>query len=335
MRIGANPYRHADAYSPKEVTVALLVHIPELHGYYEQQFEILKLSLASLRKHTATEFDLLICDNGSCAEVRSYLRGLQDDGIVQFLLLSEHNLGNLGAISFILSAAPGRYVAYADADMFFFPGWLEEALKVVRTYPRVGMVSCLPTWHNFPVHTESTRAIAAEDPQIHSSVERNTWPREWADEYAESTTRDPAAYAAECAEIDIRTLEREGVAAFATCTHCQFVVDKENLKHLLPFRSTGQAYAAIRQLDQTIDDAGLMRLSTVRPLVYHMGTSVSPRLKAYLEQYGIAAGSLRVAEPPRISPLTRRLLRSARVRRLLVWGYNKLHFGIAVSYGRT
>ena len=45
MRCGVNPYKinvdQQTAYVPKEVTVAVLVYIPHLSGYFEQKLEVL------------------------------------------------------------------------------------------------------------------------------------------------------------------------------------------------------------------------------------------------------------------------------------------------------
>ena len=42
---------------------------------------------------------------------------------------------------FIQSLAPGKYISYADSDVFFKEKWLTESLKVLNTFPEAGMVS--------------------------------------------------------------------------------------------------------------------------------------------------------------------------------------------------
>ena len=46
--------------------------------------------------------------------------------------------------NFIFQGAPGEYIAYADSDIQFFPGWLERSLEILRAYPQTGMVSARP-----------------------------------------------------------------------------------------------------------------------------------------------------------------------------------------------
>jgi len=120
----------------------VLVFIPEQFGYYQQRLEILKLCVASIVNHTPPEtYDLLVFDNGSCGEVKDYLRSLHEEGVARYLLLSRSNVGVANAHKIMLHAAPGEIVAYSDDDVFFHPGWLEAHLEILETFPRVGMVS--------------------------------------------------------------------------------------------------------------------------------------------------------------------------------------------------
>jgi glycosyltransferase involved in cell wall biosynthesis len=59
-------------------------------------------------------------------------------------VLSDKNMGKGGAWNFIFYAAPGEYVAYADSDIRFFPGWLRRSLEILEAYPKAGMVTARP-----------------------------------------------------------------------------------------------------------------------------------------------------------------------------------------------
>ena len=141
-RLGMNPGRgKASAYRPARVTAAVLVYIPHFSGYFEGRFPVLIACLTSLVENTAVPLDLLVFDNGSCAEVQDYLGELQSRGAIQLLLRSARNLGKAGALRLIFGAAPGDVVAYCDDDFYYFPGWLEAQLEILDTFPNVGMVS--------------------------------------------------------------------------------------------------------------------------------------------------------------------------------------------------
>ena len=90
----------------------------------------------------------MVFDNGSCRETQDYLRGLQEQGQIQYLVLSDKNLGKGGAWNILLSGAPGEIIAYTDSDAYFYPGWLSRSVQLLETYPRVGMVTARPFRQN-------------------------------------------------------------------------------------------------------------------------------------------------------------------------------------------
>src|SRR5512139_936818 len=98
MRIGSHPLKKtAKMDPPKDITVQMVTFIPFLSGYFEQSLDVLRTSLESLWDNTDLPFDLMIFDNGSCAEVREYLLEQQRQHKIQFLFLSDTNVGLPGA----------------------------------------------------------------------------------------------------------------------------------------------------------------------------------------------------------------------------------------------
>ena len=82
MRVGQNPAKFVkEVAKPARVTVAVLNYIPFLSGFYAQALDVLKVSLNSLCQNTPEEHDLLVFDNGSCAEVQDYLAFLAGAGL--------------------------------------------------------------------------------------------------------------------------------------------------------------------------------------------------------------------------------------------------------------
>ena len=74
MRRGQNPAKFVDGVSKAErITLALITYAPFLGGYYSQTLQVLEACLQSIRATTKVPYDLLVFDNGSCAEVQSYL----------------------------------------------------------------------------------------------------------------------------------------------------------------------------------------------------------------------------------------------------------------------
>ena len=170
MRVGQNPAKYVkDVAKPARVTVAVLNYIPFLSGFYAEMQDVLKACLESIWQNTDLPYDLMVFDNGSCSEVCQYLLDRYEEGRIQFLTLSEKNLGKGGAWNMILGGAPGELVAYTDNDCYFRPGWLSRSIELLETFPNVGMVTARPFRTNPEFYTRSV-GWGEETPGV--SVER-------------------------------------------------------------------------------------------------------------------------------------------------------------------
>ena len=129
-----------------------------------------KPAWARIQDSTDQPFDLLVFDNGSCWKVCQYLlQEEQEQGGIQYLMLSEKNLGKGGAWNMILEGAPGEIIAYPDNDCYFYPGWLSRSLQILETFPHVGMVTARP-FRTKEEFYSGTLAWAESDPDV--KVER-------------------------------------------------------------------------------------------------------------------------------------------------------------------
>lgn len=272
MRLGQNPAKSIEHVpQPAPVTVAIVTYIPFLSGYYAESLEVLKVCLESLYQHTPQPYDLLIFDNASCPEVLDYLQNERDAGRIQFLILAGQNYGKGGAWNFIFQGAPGEYIAYADSDIQFFPGWLERSLEILQTYPQAGMVSARPLRTPAALYSSTLDwAKTAEDVQIE---EGSFIPWEvYRDHVSSLGTDEEQARQWYETRVDTR-LTRQGVQALIGAAHFQFTVRKTVIQEFLPFqmdRPMGQ----VRALDDLMNTAGWLRLATCDPLVRHMGNTV-------------------------------------------------------------
>lgn len=335
-RVGQNPLKQLERrFEAREVSVCTLVYIPRLDGYWEQSLEVLKLCLGSLRAHTATPFDLVVLDNGSCAEVREYLLGLHAEGVISLLLLAAENLGKTGAWNVLFPACPGRYLAFMDSDVYFSPGWLERSLEVLRAFENVGMVTGRPS-RTASVHREAhlSATLRYAETGAGVTVERGDLvPRSVLDEHARSlgTHGDPAFQEKDYQDV---RLTRAGVSAYAYAGHFQFVVPKEVALAVLPLEGR-QALAGEREWDVRVNRLDKLRLSLTEPLVRHIGNTMSAEdhaaLAALPQAVAAAAGATVGAGPKRAARPTdfvtrqlRVLARHRRVRALLQRGYARL-----------
>jgi hypothetical protein len=280
MRLGQNPAKSIDRVpQPEQVTVAVVTYIPFLDGYYAESLDVLKVCLNSIRENTGLPYDLMVFDNASCLEVREYLLSLRQEGAIQYLILSDKNVGKGGAWNFLFQAAPGKLIAYSDSDILFYPGWLKDSLDILNTFPNTGMVTARPMrtpealfastleWakNNTDIQIENEVFLSWEDYREHlvSLGVSEEQAREW---YAEGK--------------DWR-LTLHGVKAQIGAAHFQFTAFKSVLQEFLPFnmdRPMGQ----VRSLDEQINHAGYLRLGTCDVFVKHLGNHLENPQKGVL-----------------------------------------------------
>ena len=298
MRKGQNPAKFIQQVAkPEKVTVAVLNYIPFLSGFYEKMPEVLNLCLSSLWENTDVPYDLMVFDNGSCQEVKDYLVHAAGQGKIQYLILSEKNLGKGGAWNIIFDAAPGEVIAYTDNDAYFYPGWLSKSLEILEAFPKVGMVTSRP-FRTPEKYSSHTIEWASATPEV--TLERGqflSWEvfRDFVMSLGNS--EEQAREWFETGEGDMRVTYR-GVCAHVGASHWQFVSRKAVLKEFLPFDMT-RPMGQVRMLDERINAAGYLRLMTSEPLAQNMSNEPSLKPEAASEsQNGSSPLKQRVANIP-------------------------------------
>ena len=273
MRIGQNPAKFVKTVAqPERITVAVLNYIPLLSGYYADLQNVLQAHLASLRTNAGLPFDLMLFDNGSCEEVQQYLLDEFNTGNIEYLLLSQKNLGKGGAWNLLFGGAPGEIIAYTDNDVLFSKNWLKESVSLLETFPNVGMVTARP-FRTSPENYSSTIKWAAETPGV--KMERGSFVK-WEDfrDFDLSLGQSLEEVEKRFGETEDIRFTYQDLQAFSGASHWQFTAYKSVLQKYLPFtmdRPMGQ----VKQLDQRINADGHLRLMTAEPLAMNMSNQVS------------------------------------------------------------
>ncbi len=254
MRIGQNPAKSSkEVAQPERITVAVLNYIPFLSGFYAEGLDVLKVCLKSARTGPGLPFDLMVFDNGSCPEVQNELVKLHQAGEIQFLVLSEKNLGKGGAWNIIFSGAPGELIAYADSDVLFYPGWLAKSVEILETYPNVGMVTARP-FRTPEKFSSATIQWAESTPEANYQVGQFlTWEEFSSFDLSLGRTLEETQ-ARYKDEHDLRT-NYQNVPAAIGASHWQFLTRKSTMQQFLPFEMS-RPMGQVRQLDQRMNEAG-------------------------------------------------------------------------------
>jgi len=334
-RIGLNPARHRlSDYRPARVTVCILVHLPHLTGYFQHRLDVVRLSLRSLLRHTDVPYDLLIFDNGSCPEVKAFLGTLRDEGALAFLITAEQNIGKLGALRIIAGAAPGDLIAYADDDTFFYPGWLPAHLRILDTFPRVGMVSGCPERTLFDHGIQSALTWAQNQADAKLTYGQKI-PERWEQDWAVSLGREPEAFLQRIRELQDIQIVWGAETAYATACHNQFVSPKQVLVETLKGDWTGRLMGGLNELDNSVDDAGYMRLTTPLRTTRLIGNLVGPQINEVAQGLGLSTrGPVRPTRGLRRNAWTARVVRWNPVRWFLQGLYNRLFWTLTGQSGR-
>lgn len=326
MRLGRNPVKERlKAPVPEKVTVALLTHVPFQAGYHSAALDVLSLSLASIYRNTSVPHDVLVFDNGSDDQVKGFLKGELDAGRIQYLILSQ-NVGKARAWNSMLAAAPGEFVAYADGDVFFHPGWLDRHLEIFEAFPEAGMVTGLPMRHLAGSFTESTIKTLENDPE--TVLERGKLlPKEAVSAFCEGVGTDLDVYLDQFSGVEDIRVTRCDVAAFVGASHFQFVVRKTALAEVLPLEAGEDAMLLGKRelaLDAGVDAAGYLRLSTVSPVCVHLGNSLTPNWIEVANTFGQHPPPSGMDVEGHLRRLVSRFSQWPFVKRWLLWLYSEI-----------
>ncbi len=323
MRIGQNPAKFiTDVATPAPVTVAVITHIPFLSGYYAQSLDVLRVCLGSILAHTRMPFDLLVYDNASCPEVVAYLEAQKAAGKIQYLVLSDINVGKVGAWNFIFGAAPGEYIAYSDSDVYYLPDWLSRHLAVFDAFPEAGTVAGLPRRGRRTFYT-STIETAGDLPGV-TFEEGKFIPDTWVLDHARSLGKSDTVQE-DLQKMDYR-ITRDGVSAYATATHFQFMVRASTIRPFLPLAYDRPMGDSVANFDRAINENHLLRLAVTERAVMHLGNTLDDWILAQLPAQLLEAVELPVRANPHEASRTafHAVLEWAPVKRLLLGLYDRI-----------
>ena len=309
MRKGQNPAKFVkDVARPERITVALLNYIPFLSGFYAETLDVLKVCMESMRTDAGLPFDLMVFDNGSCAEVRDFLIKEKEEGRIQYLILAEKNMGKGGAWNMILAGAPGEIIAYTDSDVLFSPKWLSRSVEILETFPNVGMVTACP-FRTPPEFYESTLQWARENAKLEDG---QFIPWETFLEFNLSLGQTEEENKKVYAETKDWRIQYKGVTAHGW--RIALAIHRLQIHaSTIPALRHGQADGTSPPVGQAHERRGLAAADGLDPLAMNMSNTL-----------GYLRGELKAQTTKRKAGFGKRLLEVGFIKKILLAVYNKI-----------
>lgn len=276
MRVGINPSK-LDPKIPKQFyhRIIIPVFVPNFTGYFQDIFEVYKVCIESafLTQHSRSAITLV--DNGSCQEVKDWMRNLLELGKIDTLISHSSNIGKVDAI---LGAARGcreDLITISDSDILFNNGWQEAAESVFLNFDNAGSVAPFPiSRHMYYYSTAVQKSVVlgqlgfqfektTDSSLIKENYECYNWSFDQSYDSILPVVKSGSAKAVMGSGHQIMTIRREAI--FKMPTDPCFIKISSGSENFW--------------IDKPIDDAGLWRLSTVDTWVNHMGNSLTSQNK--------------------------------------------------------
>lgn len=280
MRTQWSPNKYATKLpAPPDVTLGVVTHVSN-DPYYEGRIEILRLCLDSmLRSVLGINYELIIWDNGSTELWREKLAEYNPT-----VLVKSPNIGIGNAQISLAYIARGRILCITDDDVLFHPKWFAKQLKILKTYPKVGIVSGTPQRVAFRIAVSSNLEWGKKNNTLKSY---RGIPDEWEKDFCISTSRYYEAHAKATAnELDY-LLKYKGVKAWAHGHHMQFMGYANIIRGHIVARRDEVYVGDGRQINYSIDQAGLLNLTTFDRTAVHIGNVIDPSVKRIMKEWHV------------------------------------------------
>lgn len=278
MRIGQNPnykLKLMDSYAP--IIVGAITHLPVVSGYHAQRFDVVKLSLETMRRNAGTDCKIMVWDNGSGGVLRNWLVNVYQP---DYLILSE-NVGKISArAGMVRMLPPGIVIGVADDDVLYSPNWLAKQVEVLQHFPNVGQVSGCPIRTQARWGNKNTIAWARANAEV--EYKKEILPQYEAD-FCKSIGRDYKWHQQYTADDLDPVITFNGMSVIGTAHHMQWIGYTHRMLPLVRFDT--EAMADEKPFDNAVDAAGLLRLTTIRRYTQHIGNVIDQDMREAALEY--------------------------------------------------
>ena len=115
-----------------------------LMGVYYRRSDtaLLERSVKSILAQSMTDFEFLICDDGSTPEAKALLERYADQDARICLLRTGETITLPQKLNACLKAATGKFIARMDDDDYSCPNRFEVQLQAMESHPEIAFIGC-------------------------------------------------------------------------------------------------------------------------------------------------------------------------------------------------
>lgn len=136
--------------------------------------EYLGEAVDSILSQSYEDWELLLVDDGSTdgsSEIARSFAALQPGRIFYLEHEGHQNLGMSASRNLGIRNAKGQYIAFLDADDYWLPERLETHLKILESYPNVGMLfGSTLYWYSWTGHPEDSHRDFMPDRRVRENT---------------------------------------------------------------------------------------------------------------------------------------------------------------------
>ena len=105
------------------------------------RLDMLEQCLAAIRNNTKYPYELVLVDNGSDRETRTFIRGQEDRGDVRCIFRTANNEGFARGYNTGLALVDNEYLVVLNNDTIPYDGWLCKLMDIFADHPDAGLAS--------------------------------------------------------------------------------------------------------------------------------------------------------------------------------------------------
>jgi hypothetical protein len=280
MRTGSNPQKVKKKIGLKaNHRVIVVVFIPELAGYYKNSQDVFKLCLKSLIAANKGDYAITVVNNGSCPEVHDFISNYSK-GEIDTIIHHSYNIGKIDAMIGAARGAREELITLTDSDILFIKNWDSATRNIFGNFKKAGSVSPIPFRHGLFYGTSSAlkQILLGRVKFSYEAIPENF---EDQNKYLSSINWNNEKNN----EVRWPVIEKNNIKAIVGSGHQVLTIKREMLFTTVPKTPSLTLVGGdseLKYVDEPIDKAGLMRLSTFNNYAYHIGNQVESWMNGLL-----------------------------------------------------